>query len=107
MGEKTAEFKWVGNHAQDLASGRMLEPGEMVELSEDDAKELHNSTLIADDVLIPLNDKGEQWTTNARRRMTRLNNQEERVGPGDVVPEPEAQPEEAASTSPSNTGGGS
>lgn len=48
------EYKWVGDHPQDLASGLMLAPGETAELSDDDVRDPHNVTLIDDGVLIPV-----------------------------------------------------
>ena len=50
------EYKWVGNHPQDLASGRVLAPGETAELSDEDAALPHNKSLIEDGQLIALGD---------------------------------------------------
>lgn len=49
----TTEYKNVGNHAHDLASGLVLAPGETAELSDEDVKDPHNTSLIEDGVLIP------------------------------------------------------
>lgn len=54
------EYKWVGNHSQDLASGRMLEPGETVELSEEEAAIPHNKSLIDEGGMILLDEKATQ-----------------------------------------------
>lgn len=46
------EYKWVGDHPQDLASGLVLAPGETVELSDDDVHDPHNDGLIQNGGLI-------------------------------------------------------
>lgn len=56
------EYKNVGNHAFDLASGRVLAPGETDELSDEDVKDPHNASLIDDGNLIPV---GDGTTVNA------------------------------------------
>jgi pyruvate/2-oxoglutarate dehydrogenase complex dihydrolipoamide acyltransferase (E2) component len=56
------EYKNVGNHAYDLASGLVLAPGESSELSDDAVKDPHNVSLIDDGVLIPT---GERAGVNA------------------------------------------
>jgi len=48
----TMEYKWVGNHPQDLASGRVLAPGETCELSPAEAEDPHNAALIDSGALI-------------------------------------------------------
>lgn len=52
------EYKNVGNHAHDLASGLVLAPGETAELSDEDVKDPHNASLIEDGVLIPTGSEG-------------------------------------------------
>lgn len=44
------EYKWVGTHVQDLADGRMLAVGDVVELTGDEVRE--NQVLIDDGGLI-------------------------------------------------------
>jgi pyruvate/2-oxoglutarate dehydrogenase complex dihydrolipoamide acyltransferase (E2) component len=41
------EYKNVGDHVEDLADGRMVAPGETIEISEDDAKIERNADLIS------------------------------------------------------------
>lgn len=53
------EYKNVGNHDFDLASGRVLAPGETEELSDDDVKDPHNASMIDDGVLIAIGEQGE------------------------------------------------
>lgn len=48
------DYKWVGNHPQDLASGQVLAPGETAELSDDDVRLPHNASLIDEGGLIPV-----------------------------------------------------
>lgn len=46
------EYKWVGNHPQDLASGRVLAPGEKCELTPKEQEDPHNAALIESGGLI-------------------------------------------------------
>lgn len=72
-----AEYKWVGDHPQDLASGQVLAPGETAELSDEDVRLPHNESLIADGGLIPLDKEAEHEATLAERRAARRNKEEE------------------------------
>lgn len=45
-------YKLVLTHPQDLASGRVLAPGETAELSASDERDPHNAALIEDGALI-------------------------------------------------------
>jgi pyruvate/2-oxoglutarate dehydrogenase complex dihydrolipoamide acyltransferase (E2) component len=47
------EYKWVGNHPQDLADGRWLAPGDTTELSDEDLSDPHNDALLKLGALIP------------------------------------------------------
>lgn len=49
-----AEYRNIGNHAEDLASGRMLAPGESAELTDEEVKLPHNEDKIASGILLPL-----------------------------------------------------
>lgn len=59
------EYKYVGGHAQDLASGQMLEPGETAELDEEQVKDSHNAALIEDGLLISVEEAEEPQATEA------------------------------------------
>jgi len=48
------DFTFIGTHVTDLASGRTVEPGEQVTLSNDDQNEPHNAALIEDGQLVPV-----------------------------------------------------
>lgn len=67
------EYKWVGNHPQDLADGRMLAPGDTVKLSEEDVRLPHNESILADGLLIPTDEKSaaKHEAQLADRRVTR------------------------------------
>jgi hypothetical protein len=39
-------FKWVGSHAQEITGGRVLAPGEYVDLSKEEQEDQHNAALI-------------------------------------------------------------
>jgi len=51
------EYKWVGDHPQDLASGLVLAPGETATLSKEDVEDYFNASLISDGGLILLEEK--------------------------------------------------
>jgi hypothetical protein len=72
---KEKEYKNVGNHAHDLADGRMLAPGETVMLDDDAVRDPHNESLLADNVLIGTSEKAEHEADLAERRVSRRDKQ--------------------------------
>jgi len=62
-------------HAQDLADGRVVAPGDRVRLSDEDALVPHNAALLAEGALIPVSDKGEEIQNKAERRQARAESQ--------------------------------
>lgn len=52
MSEDTKQYRFVGEHADNLASGRPIEPGEFVDLTDDDVRDPFNEAMIADGLLI-------------------------------------------------------
>lgn len=46
------KFKFTGSHPEDLDSGRVLAPGEVIELSDEDVKSDRVKQLVADGRLI-------------------------------------------------------
>lgn len=48
----TKEFKLVGDHAEDLAAGQMLAPGETIKLKQEDIDDPHNARLIEEGKLL-------------------------------------------------------
>jgi hypothetical protein len=49
-------YRYIGSHADQLAGGQPVAPGDYVELSEEDLKDPHNAMLLEDGKLI----EGEQ-----------------------------------------------
>lgn len=49
---KSSKYRFVGSHADNLASGRPLEPGEFVDLTEEQAQESYNAHLLDEGLLI-------------------------------------------------------
>ena len=45
-------FRFVGRHIDDLADGRILEPGQFVELNDSEIDDPHNQLRISDGLLI-------------------------------------------------------
>lgn len=50
MAEK--EYRYIGSHADMLANGRPVEPGEYVDLTDEDLQENHNKMLLDDGKLL-------------------------------------------------------
>ena len=73
------EYKWVGDHPQDLASGQVLAPGETAELSDDDVRDPHNESLVAEGGLIPLDDEAVHEAKLAERRVSSRAKKDEEV----------------------------
>lgn len=68
-----AEYKNVGNHAEDLADGRMIAPGEVAELDPDQVKEYRNADLIETGTLILISgDPSAETTEGAEATAARL-----------------------------------
>ena len=61
-------YKNVGVHAEDLADGQMVGPGEQVELTEEQVRDPRVEDLITIGTLIGLDDKGEHEAGLAARR---------------------------------------
>lgn len=49
-----AEYKVNSRHVEDLANGRPVEPGQVVDLSSEDVEKPHNQRLIEEGVLLPV-----------------------------------------------------
>jgi hypothetical protein len=47
------EYRHMGDHAEELAGGRPVGPGEAVELSAEDEKDPHNKSLIEQGIFVP------------------------------------------------------
>jgi hypothetical protein len=47
-----ASYKLVGVHPEDLADGRMVEPGQMTALTSDQAADPHNKRLIDEGIFL-------------------------------------------------------
>lgn len=65
MSDSAKLYRFIGDHAQDLASGRLLDPGEdFIELTPEDLEDPHNVRLIEEGLLVetqtPLEHRPEQ-----------------------------------------------
>jgi pyruvate/2-oxoglutarate dehydrogenase complex dihydrolipoamide acyltransferase (E2) component len=60
------KYRNVGNHAEDLADGRMIGPGEYVELSEEEADDPRAKDLIDSEVFLLI---GEPKATDAAKAL--------------------------------------
>jgi hypothetical protein len=72
----TAKYRYVGDVPGELASGQPIEPGEFVNLSDEDAEEAHNQALLADGKLIGTGDKSKGQAETAEQRVAK---QEQKV----------------------------
>lgn len=50
------EYKVLSDHAEDLADGRMVGPGETIKLSKEDIEDPHNKRLIDEGLLLEISD---------------------------------------------------
>lgn len=71
MARGKKEFRFVGHHSEEDASGRTLEPGEFYKMTDDEIREPHNEQLILDGKLIPTDNKSEHEVDLAERREKR------------------------------------
>jgi len=46
------QFKFIGQHLDDLADGRIIEPGQVVHLGPDEVNHQHNAQRISEGILI-------------------------------------------------------
>lgn len=84
VAKNTKQYRFVGSHADMLASGRPVEPGEFVDLTDDEVRETHNEMLIADSNLIGVEKESEHQATLAERRVERrASGAEEQNDPGE------------------------
>lgn len=67
------EYKWVGLHPQDLASGRMLAPGERVKLTDEEATDPHNAALIEDGTLLSVEEVEHPEATDSAVELAEAN----------------------------------
>ena len=73
-----AKYKFVGEHPEDLASGQLLEPGESVNLTNEEADDPHNQALMADGKLIGTGDASDKRVESAKEKAARDARKEER-----------------------------
>ena len=63
------KFRYVGSRADQLANGRPIGPGDFVELTDEEIRDPHNETLVAEGKLIGVEDDAEHQQTLAERRV--------------------------------------
>jgi RNA 3'-terminal phosphate cyclase len=74
VADSTQQYRFVGSHADTLANGRPVEPGEFVELTDEDLKEPQNATLLDDGLLMLIGEQGAQpqeVATDAAKELAR------------------------------------
>lgn len=72
----TLQYRFVGSHADTLHNGRPVEPGEFVELTEDDLRDPYIEMLAHDENLIGTDEAGEHQVKLAVNRVERRINNE-------------------------------
>lgn len=67
------KFRCVSTHPEDLDGGRVLAPGEYLEnISQEDVdKSERLQQLLADELLLPVSEKGEELADRAERKVAR------------------------------------
>lgn len=73
----TLQYRFVGDHAEVLANGRPVEPGEFVDLTEDELRDPFYEDLIHNGNLIGTDEGGEHQVSLANRRVERRINNED------------------------------
>lgn len=73
-----AKYRFTGEHAESLASGQMVEPGEFVMLSDKEADEDRNKELMAMGKLIGTGEKSEEQVEAAEKAVSRKQAKAER-----------------------------
>lgn len=71
MSEDTKQYRFVGDHADNLASGRPIEPGEFVDLTDAEVRDPFNEALITDGALIGTEPEAEHQVKLADARVSR------------------------------------
>lgn len=74
--DKTKQYRFIGSHADMLASGRPVEPGEFVDLTDDELREPHNTMLLDDELLLLIKDEDthdQEIATDAAKRLAASN----------------------------------
>lgn len=61
-----SRFRFVGDHADTLASGSPVGPGDYVELTDEESAETHNKMLIDDGKLLEAAEEQQQSTKTSR-----------------------------------------
>ncbi len=62
------KYRFIGSHADSLDSGQPIEPGQFVELDDDEIRLPHNEALAADGFLIGVEEEAEHEQKLASRR---------------------------------------
>lgn len=66
-----AKYRFVGNHADQLADGRPVAPGEFVNLSDEEMEDPHNAMLATDGHLIGTGSKSTETVEELQEEETR------------------------------------
>jgi len=59
-------YRFIGSHPESLASGRPIEPGEFVDLEDDDLEDPHNKMLLDDGHLITVEEEGKKSSRSSK-----------------------------------------
>lgn len=79
MAKKTEyEFRYIGDHAQDLADGRVLGQNATVKLTEEHFEDDHNKRLLREGLLIGIDESSNEIAEKARTAERRADRKEER-----------------------------
>jgi len=79
--EKAASLRFVGDSAEQLASGRPLAPGDELDLTDEELDDPYNQYLIADGKIIGTNPTGESQVTAAKEKLTKSLSGESEASP--------------------------
>lgn len=66
-----AKYRFVGMHADTLASGQPIEPGEFVNITDEEIEDPHNAALVHDGLLIGTGSKSKDVAETTSKKVDR------------------------------------
>lgn len=67
----SVKFRYVGNHSQDFPGGRVVDPGDFIQLSNDDQEDGFVKELMADGRLIGTGAKSKEAAREAEKEVAK------------------------------------
>jgi len=71
MGKETSRYRYVGTYADTLGNGQPVEPGEFVDLTEEDLEDSHNARLLEEEKLLSIDEANNPKATDAAEKLAK------------------------------------